>query len=134
MACGLGVDAARVYEMPVSSRAEAVGPRACRPRMSTRCQQCGEITRLRRGRCAACGAAVSVGEVVAHERRAALLRVVGEEWFWWVGEIVALTLIALVVADVLPIWTLAVSAVMLLRPLSRLLVLLVRGALDAPPG
>jgi hypothetical protein len=77
---------------------------------------------------------VSVGDLVRHERRASVLRVVGEEWYWWVGEIVALTLIALVFADVLPIWTLSVSALMLLRPLSRLLVLLVRGTLDAPPG
>ena len=42
--------------------------------------------------------------------------------------------VVLVVLEVLPLWTFAVVAVLLLRPLSRLLVLLVRGGLDQLPG
>ena len=49
-------------------------------------------------------------------------------------EIVALALIGLVVLERLPLGTLAVVVVFLLRPLSRLLVLLVRGGLDQLPG
>lgn len=77
---------------------------------------------------------MDVGEIVRHQRRAALLRVIGDEWYWWLGEIVALALIGLVVLNELPPWTLGVAAAFLLRPLSRLVVLLVRGGLDQLPG
>lgn len=102
--------------------------------MPTTCTQCGAVTNLRRGRCGACGAATDISEITRHERRAAFLRVIGEEWYWWVVEIVALALIGLVVVEMLPLWTLAVVAMFLLRPLSRLLVLLARGALGQLPG
>jgi hypothetical protein len=102
--------------------------------MPTKCAQCGRTADLRRGRCGACGAAIHVSDIIRHQRRAAFLRVVGEEWYWWLGEIVAVALICLVVLQMLPLWTLAVVAVLLLRPLSRLLVLLVRGGLDQLPG
>ena len=59
---------------------------------------------------------------------------IGEEWYWWIAEIVALALIGLVALEMLPPWTLGIVAVLLLRPLSRLLVLLVRGGLDQSPG
>jgi hypothetical protein len=36
--------------------------------------------------------------------------VIGDEWFWWVGEIIALVLLALVLVDLVPLWTLAVTA------------------------
>ena len=102
--------------------------------MPTKCAQCGKCADLRRGRCGACGAAIAVGEIVRHQRRAALLCVIGDEWYWWLVEIAAVALIGLVVLGWLPLWTLAVAAVFLLRPLSRLLVLLVRGGLDQLPG
>lgn len=102
--------------------------------MPTKCAQCGASADLRRGRCGGCGAAIDVGEIVRHQRRAALLGVIGDEWYWWLVEIAALALIGLVVLEWLPLWTLAVAAVFLLRPLSRLLVLLVRGGLDQLPG
>lgn len=102
--------------------------------MPTTCTQCGAVTNLRRGRCGACGAATNIGDIARHERRAALLRVIGDEWYWWVVEIVALALIGLVVVEMLPLWSLAVVSLFLLRPLSRLLVLLVRGPLDQLPG
>jgi hypothetical protein len=57
--------------------------------------------------------------------------VIGDEWFWWVGEIIALVLLALVLVDLVPLWTLAATAFLLVRPLSRLVVLAVRGAVDA---
>lgn len=98
--------------------------------MLTSCAQCGAVTDLCRGRCAECGAATDLGEISRHERRAALLRVIGEEWYRWLGEVVALTLIALVLGDALPIWMLTVAAILLLRPLSRLLVMLLRGVLE----
>lgn len=100
--------------------------------MPTTCRQCGEISNLRHGRCGQCGAAVNTNEIVRHERRAAILRVIGDEWYWWIVEVTALALIALVALGTLPTWTLAVVAVLLLRPLSRLVVLLVRGALEQP--
>ena len=59
---------------------------------------------------------------------------IGAEWYWWLGEIVALALIALVAIEALPAWTLAIAAVFLLRPVSRLVVLLARGGLDHLPG
>lgn len=102
--------------------------------MPSACAQCGEITELRRGRCGACGAAVDLSEIARYQRRAAVLRVVGEEWYEWLGEIVALALIGLVLLDVLPAWTLAIAAALLLRPLSRLVLLLARGSLDQLPG
>lgn len=102
--------------------------------MPTKCAQCGEIADLRRGRCGACGAAIAVREIIRHQRRAALVRVIGDEWYWWLVEIAAVALIGLVVLEWLPLWTLAVAAVFLLRPLSRLLVLLVRGGLRAARG
>ena len=102
--------------------------------MRTTCAQCGQTADLRSGRCGACGAAIDVSEIIRHQRRAALLRVIGDEWYWWLVEIVAVVLICLVVVDMLPLWTLAVVAVLLLRALSRLLVLLVRGGLDQLPG
>lgn len=102
--------------------------------MPTKCVQCGEPSDLRRGRCGVCGAAANLREIARHQRRAALFRVIGEEWYWWIVEIVALALIGLVVLEILPLWTLAVVAVFLLRPLSRLLVMLVRGGLDELPG
>jgi hypothetical protein len=61
------------------------------------------------------------------------VHVIGDEWFWWVGEIIALVLITLVLAHLVPLWTLAVAALLLLRPLSRLLVLAVRSAIDELP-
>ena len=100
--------------------------------MPTTCGQCGDISNLRHGRCGQCGAAVNISEVVRHERRAAILRVVGDEWYWWIVEITALALIVLVALGTLPTWTLAVVAMFLLRALSRLVILLVRGALELP--
>jgi len=102
--------------------------------MPTKCAQCGQTADLRRGRCGVCGAATDVSEIVRHQQRAAFFRVIGDEWYWWLVEIVAVALIGLVVLEMLPLWTIAVVAVLLLRPLSRLLVLLVRGGLDQLPG
>lgn len=102
--------------------------------MATQCAQCGESSDLRHGRCAVCGAATDVPAIVRHERRAAVLRVIGDEWYWWIVEIVAVALIGLVAAGMLPPWMLGVVAVLLLRPLSRLFILLVRGGLDQLPG
>ena len=102
--------------------------------MPRACHECGKSPGLRHGRCAACGAAVDFGAIRRHQRRAAILRVIGEEWYWWVGEIMAVALIALVVGGVVPSWTLAVAGLLLLRPLSRLIVLGVRGAVDVFPG
>ena len=59
---------------------------------------------------------------------------IGAEWYWWLVEIVALALIALVALEALPAWSLAIAAVFLLRPVSRLVVLLARGGLDHLPG
>jgi hypothetical protein len=100
--------------------------------MPTTCRQCGDISNLRHGRCGQCGAAVNISEVVRHERRAALLRVVGDEWYWWIVEITALALIGLIALGTVPTWTLAIVALFLLRALSRLVVLLVRGVLELP--
>jgi hypothetical protein len=102
--------------------------------MTTPCGQCGQTVPLRRGRCAGCGAAVDVREIVRHQRRAAALHLIGEEWYWWLGEIIALTLVGLVVAEVIPVWTLAMAAVLLLRAASRLVLQFVRGALEQLPG
>ena len=101
-------------------------------KMPTICRQCSNIGDLRHGRCGQCGAAVNISEVVRYERRVAILRVIGDEWYWWIAEITALALIALVVMGTLPTWTLAVVAMFLFRALSRLVVLLVRGALEQP--
>jgi hypothetical protein len=60
--------------------------------------------------------------------------VIGAEWYWWLGEIVGLVLIALVAVNALPVWTLIIAAIFLLRPLSRLVMLLVRGGIDQLPG
>ena len=54
--------------------------------------------------------------------------------YWWIGEIVALALIALVVVDAVPSWTLAIAAMLLLRAGSRLVLQFIRGALDLLPG
>ena len=59
---------------------------------------------------------------------------IGDEWYWWLGEIIALMLVVLVVTAVMPAWTLAIAAVLLLRAASRLLLQFVRGALEQLPG
>lgn len=102
--------------------------------MATQCAQCGQTAGVRRGRCVGCGAAADVVEIVRHRRRAAVLHVIGAEWYWWLGEIVGLVFIALVAVNALPVWTLMIAAVFLLRPLSRLVMLLARGGIDQLPG
>ncbi len=97
---------------------------------SVACRQCGVAAPLRRGRCGACGAAIELGAVKASDRRAKLLHVVGTEWYWWIGELLALVAVAVVAAGLAPVWLLAVAALILLRPLSRLVLLAVRGLLE----
>ena len=70
--------------------------------------------------------------MVRSDRRAALRRVIGEEWYEWLEEIVALALVVPVATGALPVWTLALVALLLIRPTSRLVLLLVRGLLDPP--
>jgi hypothetical protein len=65
------------------------------------------------------------------ERRAAVSAVIGDSWYEWVAEAVGLLVVGLVVGDVLPAWALAIAALALFRPLSRLLVAAVRGELDS---
>lgn len=85
-----------------------------------------------------CRTAVDVVQVARCERRAArraaLIRVIGDEWYWWLGEIVGVALTLLVLAGTLPLWTLAIAGFLLLRSVSRALLLLVRGGLDELPN
>jgi hypothetical protein len=98
--------------------------------MHNECPKCRKTAKLRRGRCAVCGTALDVVQIARHERRAAVVRFVAGEWYWWLGEIAAVVLVGLVVADALPVWTLAVAALLLVRAASRALLLLVRGGLE----
>ena len=94
------------------------------------CAQCGDEAPPRRGRCRRCGVLRSVVAVRRRERRAAALAVVGDSWYEWVAEGVGVVVVGLVVGGVLPAWALAVAAVLLFRPLSRLVMAAARGALD----
>ena len=95
------------------------------------CRQCGKTTRPRRGRCRSCGAALAVGAVAASERRAQALHVLGGEWYWWAGELLALVAVVVVLAGAAPAWILVIASLILLRPASRLVMVVVRGLLDA---
>ena len=57
---------------------------------------------------------------------------IGDEWYWWLGELVALAV--LVVTEVMPVWTLAIAAVLPLRAASRLLLEFIRGAVEQLPA
>lgn len=94
------------------------------------CAQCGDAAPPRRGRCRGCGLLRSVVAVRRQERRNAALAVIGDSWYEWVAEGAGVLVVGLVVAGVFPAWALAVAAVALFRPLSRLLMAAARGALD----
>ncbi len=60
-----------------------------------------------------------------------MLAALGDHWYEWIGEGIGIVLIGLVVAGSLPVWTLALALLVLLRPLSRLTMVAARAALDA---
>jgi hypothetical protein len=73
----------------------------------------------------------SVVAVRRQERRAAALAVIGDSWFDWVEEGVGVGVVGLVISGVLPAWTLAIAALALFRPGSRLLMAVARGVLES---
>lgn len=73
------------------------------------------------------------GSVAAAERRAALLDVFGTHWWLWIGEAVAFVAVLLFAAGVVPAWVLAVATVLLIRPLARAIMRLVRSVIEGTP-
>lgn len=65
-----------------------------------------------------------------HDRRTAALTGVGDTWYEWLGEGVGLVVVVLVIAGLLPAWSLVPASLLLLRALSRLVMTAVRGGLD----
>jgi hypothetical protein len=80
---------------------------------------------MRGGRCSACGAALDLAAVSRRERhRERLRRSVGDV-FDWAEVLPGPVIVGLVLASVLPVWTIGIAVLLSLRPIVRLLV---RGA------
>jgi hypothetical protein len=77
------------------------------------CRQCGSSLGVHRGRCRGCGALINVAVVVRDDRLRDLLRF--DIWDW-LGELAGLVLLGLVLANVAPVWVVAIAAVLTLRP------------------
>ena len=90
--------------------------------MSVGCPQCGSVDPPKQGRCAHCGALVDVASVARRERITERLDRHFGDPFGWVEVVPGLVLAALIVAGLLPGWTVLIVLLFAVRPLWRLVV------------